>query len=103
MLAEYLDQVVGPYLGDVPIEAAPPYAFPGLAKDLSGFPPTYIDNDEFDHLRSSGELFTDQLRSAGVDVEQTLSTGVLHGHLNLVGLDTAHTTLDRMAARLRKR
>lgn len=92
-----------PYLGDVPIEAAPPYAFPGLAKDLSGFPPTYIDNDEFDHLRSSGELFTDQLRSAGVDVEQALSTGALHGHLNLVGLDTAHATLDRMADRLRKR
>ncbi|WP_327313537.1 alpha/beta hydrolase fold domain-containing protein [Streptomyces sp. NBC_01235] len=103
LLTEHLDQVFGPYLGDVPIEAAPPYAFPGLAGDLSGFPPTYIDNDEFDHLRSSGELFTDQLRSAGVDVKQAISAGVLHGHLNLVGLDTAHATLDRMADRLRKR
>ncbi|MFH8491062.1 alpha/beta hydrolase [Streptomyces longisporoflavus] len=97
-----LDQVFSGYLGDVPLTEASPYAFPGLAEDLSGFPPTYIDNDEFDPLRASGELFTDQLRAAGVDVEQALSPGVVHGHLNLVGLDTAHATLDRMAARLRQ-
>ncbi|MFI7131349.1 glycoside hydrolase family 3 C-terminal domain-containing protein [Nonomuraea sp. NPDC050153] len=103
LLTKHADQVFRAYLGDEPIETASPYAFPGLAKDLSGFPPTYVDNDEFDHLRSSGELFTEQLRAAGVDVEQALSAGVLHGHLNLVGLDTAHATLDRMAARLRKR
>ncbi|MFF9778614.1 alpha/beta hydrolase fold domain-containing protein [Streptomyces sp. NPDC013978] len=103
LFTPHLGQVIAAYLGDTPVESASPYAFPGLAKDLSGFPPTYVDNDEFDHLRSSGELFTDQLRTAGVDVEQVLSAGVPHGHLNLVGLDTAHATLDRMAARLRKR
>ncbi|MFJ9085496.1 alpha/beta hydrolase [Streptomyces sp. NPDC102384] len=101
LLTGNLDQVFGTYLGDLPIETAPPYAFPGLAKDLSGFPPTYIDNDEFDPLRSSGERFTDQLRAAGVDVEQALSAGVVHGHLNLVGLDAVHATLDRMSARMR--
>ncbi|MHC5263524.1 alpha/beta hydrolase [Streptomyces sp. UC4497] len=100
LLTKNLDQVFGPYLGNVPIEAAPPYAFPGLAQDLSGFPPTYIDNDEFDPLRSSGEQFAEQLHAAGVDVEQALSAGVIHGHLNLVGLDAAHATLDRMATRL---
>lgn len=103
LLTKRLDQLFGPYLGDEPIETASPFAFPGQAKNLNGFPPTYIDNDEFDPLRSSGEHFAHQLRSAGVDVEQALSAGVLHGHLNLVGLDTAHTTLDRMAARLRER
>ncbi|MEU1167338.1 alpha/beta hydrolase fold domain-containing protein [Streptomyces sp. NPDC005921] len=97
----HLDKVFEAYLGDEPVETASPYAFPALAKDLSGFPPTYIDNDEFDPLRSSGERFTEQLRAAGVDVEQVLSAGVVHGHLNLVGLDTARVTFDRMAARLR--
>ncbi|MEU1472413.1 alpha/beta hydrolase fold domain-containing protein [Streptomyces sp. NPDC005761] len=103
MLSKLLDQLFGPYLGDQPIETASSYAFPGLAKDLNGFPPTYIDTDEFDPLRSSGETFAHQLHAAGVDVEQALSAGVLHGHLNLVGLDAAHATLDRMAARLRER
>lgn len=96
-----IDQVFALFLDDAPVETASPYAFPGHADDLSGFPPTYIDNDEFDDLRSSGELFADQLRTAGVKVEQVTSPGVLHGHLNLVGLDITHASLDRMAARLR--
>ncbi|MFH8491082.1 alpha/beta hydrolase [Streptomyces longisporoflavus] len=103
MFTQNMDQVFPGYLGDIPIEEASPYAFPGLSKDLSDFPPTYIDNDEFDVLRASGELFTEQLDAAGVNVEQTLARGVVHGHLNLVGLDSATTTLDRMAARLRER
>lgn len=97
-----LNQVVTLMLDGVPIETASPYLFPGHTERLAGFPPTYIDNDEFDPLRSSGELFADQLRTAGVEVEQVLSPGVPHGHLNLVGLDAAHASLDRMAARLKR-
>lgn len=99
---ELLDQVLAIVLDGAPVETAPPYVFPGLAADLAGFPPTYLDNDEFDCLRSSGELFADQLRAAGVEVEQVLSVGVPHGHLNLIGLEAAHASLDRMAARLRR-
>ncbi|TMR91004.1 alpha/beta hydrolase [Nonomuraea basaltis] len=95
-------QVFAIYLDGAPVETASPYAFPGHAEDLRGFPPTYLDNDEFDQLRSSGERFAEQLRTADVEVEQVTSPGVLHGHLNLVGLDVAHATLDRMAARLRQ-
>ncbi len=102
MVDEQLDMVSALMLGGDPIESATVYVFPGHAEDLTGFPPTYIDNDEFDSLRSSGERFTEQLRAAGVEVEQVLSAGVLHGHLNIVGLDAAHATLDRMAARLRR-
>uniref|UniRef100_UPI003F4940A4 alpha/beta hydrolase n=1 Tax=Nonomuraea bangladeshensis TaxID=404385 RepID=UPI003F4940A4 len=98
--AHLIDQVFAIYLDGAPVGTASPYAFPGHAEDLRGFPPTYLDNDEFDQLRGSGERFADQLRAAGVEVEQVTSPGVLHGHLNLVGLDVAHATLDRMAARL---
>lgn len=102
VLASHLDQVFAIYLDGAPVETASPYALPGLAEDLTGFPPTYIDNDEFDSLRSSGERFADQLRAAGVEVEQVTSAGVLHGHLNIVGLDAAHAGCDRIAARLRQ-
>ncbi|MFJ9085510.1 alpha/beta hydrolase [Streptomyces sp. NPDC102384] len=102
MLNEHLDPVLDLMLDGAPVETASAYVFPGHAEDLSGFPPTYIDNDEFDPLRSSGERFAEQLRAAGADVEQVLSAGVLHGHLNMTGLDAAHATLDRMAARLCK-
>lgn len=87
------------YLGGS-TEGAPPYAFAGLSTDLTGFPPTLIDNDEFDDLRCSGEAFARQLRDAGVDVEQVTTQGVPHGHLNRVGFDPTHASLDRMAARL---
>ncbi|MER6327311.1 alpha/beta hydrolase [Streptomyces coelicoflavus] len=102
LTGEQLGMVLPLMLDGTPVEEASPYVFPGHCDDLSGFPPTYVDNDEFDPLRSSGERFAEQLRAAGVEVEQTLSAGVMHGHLNIVGLDAAHATLDRMAARLLK-
>ncbi|KUO05553.1 alpha/beta hydrolase fold domain-containing protein [Streptomyces caeruleatus] len=102
LVNEQLDLMTALMLDGAPVETASAYVFPGHAEDLTGFPPTYLDNDEFDSLRSSGERFAEQLRAAGVDVEQVLSTGVVHGHLNIVGLDAARATLDRMAARLRK-
>ena len=39
-----------------------PYAYAGLAEDLSHFPPTFIENSEFDVLRSSPEEFARQLQ-----------------------------------------
>lgn len=87
------------YLGG-PVEGASPYAFAGLSADLTGFPPTLIDNDEFDDLRCSGERFAAQLEAAGVEVEQVTTAGVPHGHLNNVGFGPTHASLDRMAARL---
>lgn len=86
------------YLG--PGVAPSPESFPGLAQDFSGFPPTYIENDQFDTLRASGEKFTQQLREAGVDVEEFLVEGVPHGHLNKSGLDAQRASMDAFAARL---
>ena len=89
----------GNYIGSDPT-AADGYAFPGHASVLTGFPSTYIENSEFDELRSSGERFGEQLAEAGVDVDVATAAGVPHGHLNAVGSPLTSATLDRFAARL---
>ncbi|WP_425955612.1 alpha/beta hydrolase [Xylanimonas sp. McL0601] len=85
------------YLGDGP---ATPYAYAGLSQDLSVLSPTYVENAEFDVLRASGEAFAQQLRDAGVHVEEHLRKGVPHGHLDAIGLDAAAATLDALTKRL---
>jgi xylan 1,4-beta-xylosidase len=87
------------YIGRNPA-TADAYAFPGHASDLAGYPPTYIENCEFDELRASGEGFGRQLASAGVDVEVTTAAGVPHGHLDAIGSPLTAATLDRFAARM---
>lgn len=72
------------YLGRV--TDIPAHETPGLA-DLTGYPPTRIVVSEFDDLRSSGELFAQQLASRGVAVETTVAEGMLHGHLNIPPVD----------------
>ncbi len=88
------------YLGGGP---ATPYAYAGLAQDLSQLPPTYVENAEFDVLRASGDSFVGQLRASGVEVQSHLRRGVPHGHLDAIGLDAAAATLDALATRLRGR
>jgi xylan 1,4-beta-xylosidase len=85
------------YLGP---EGPQRYAFAGDADDLTGYPPTFIENDEFDDLRASGEAFATQLRAAGVPVEMTTACGVSHGHLNPVGSPQMRASLVRYAERL---
>lgn len=64
-----------------------PAWMPGETKDLSGLPPAQIINCEYDTLRASGELYGEQLRAAGVDVEVVTELGVPHAHLNRVPED----------------
>lgn len=75
----------------------PGWAMPGWAEDLSGIPRTFIENCEFDELRASGELFGDQLRSAGCEVEMRTVAGEVHGHLNVPGLPSAKRTCARIS------
>lgn len=88
------------YVGELGEAPLPRYAYAGEAADLSGFPPTYVENAELDTLRPSGEAFVAQLRAAGVDVEEHLVRGVPHGHLDLVGLPAAAETMTAIADRL---
>jgi acetyl esterase len=83
-----------------PVSSATPLAYPGLANDLSGFAPTYIETSEFDDLRSSGERFAEQLRHDGVRVDYVVAAGVPHGHLNTVGSPYASASFARIARRL---
>lgn len=70
-----------------------PYAFPG-AHDPSGLPPTIIVNSERDDLRSSGELFARELKTAGVPVDCTFEPGTVHGHLDTPELPYALRTVN---------
>ncbi|MBD3689734.1 alpha/beta hydrolase [Nanchangia anserum] len=77
------------------------WALPGQADDLTGFPPTYIENCEFDELRASGEKFATQLREVGCDVEMHTVPGEIHGHLSVPGLPSATQTCANMATYLK--
>jgi acetyl esterase/lipase len=79
----------------------PPEAMPGAAR-LSGLPRTSIVISEYDDLRPSAELFADQLRESGVDVETSLARGMTHGHLDRVpALPQVAASLEVFAAALR--
>ncbi|GAB3790948.1 alpha/beta hydrolase [Nocardioides ungokensis] len=85
------------YVGG-PATACDGYAMPALA-DLAGLCPVLLANAEYDDLRSSGESFAAALGTAGVDVQQVVARGVLHGFLNLPAeVDPVGRVLDLMAA-----
>ena len=104
--AEVMEAMNANFLGE-PVHEAPAYAFVGdghgSAADLTGWPSTYIENCENDDLRASGEALARRLAAAGVDVECVTCAGVPHGHLNAVGSPLTSQSLDRFAARLRRR
>lgn len=55
------------------------YASPSLA-DLKGFPKTYIETAEYDCLRDEGIQFAEQLKKAGVEVEEHHTKKTVHGY-----------------------
>lgn len=73
--------------------SAAPYAFPG-DNALPGLPPVRIVNAEADELRSSGELFAQQLAAAGVAVTCQTQSGTQHGFLDIPRHPGALQTLD---------
>jgi acetyl esterase len=82
---EILAPMIENYLGG-PASGASPYAMPGVADDLTGLPPTYIFNNEYDGLRASAEKFADQLAAGGTRVVLETLPGVGHGHFSRPGL-----------------
>jgi acetyl esterase/lipase len=84
------------YLGG-PASRADGYAMPAGAV-LEGLCPVLLLNSEYDDLRASAEVFAGQLAVAGVDVQQVLVRGMLHGFLNLhAGIAPVDEALDLMA------
>lgn len=91
---EVLQLISVNYVGD-PALLADPYAFPG-GHDLTGLPPTFLLNSDFDSIRASAEQFAIELIAAGVDTLLVREPRTLHGHLDGVQ-DGSTTSLARMA------
>lgn len=71
-------------LGDNVALAVQYHAFPGDTQDKSGQAPFLNIHAEKDTLRSSGELWTKQLRAAGVPVDEFIERGTSHGYINTI-------------------
>jgi acetyl esterase/lipase len=74
---------------------ADPYAFAGNG-DVSNQPPVYVLNSEADRLRASGELYAEQLQSAGVQARVEYEPNTVHGHLNEPYSDGGPRSIDRI-------
>ncbi|BCY11168.1 alpha/beta hydrolase [Actinoplanes sp. L3-i22] len=81
---------------------ADPYAFPGVG-DVVGIAPTLIVNCESDTLRSSGELYAEQLRAAAVETSVHLLPGAAHGTLNDPFTEAGERTVDLLSSWLADR
>ena len=74
--------MVDVYLPDVPSRTHP-YASPLFAADLSGLPPAYVMNAEFDPRRDECEAYVARLRDAGVAAVARTMSGHVHGSMSL--------------------
>lgn len=64
----------GPWLDD-------PVAFPVLAEELTGLPPTLVHMAEFDPIRDAGRAYAAKLVLAGNDVTVRTARGMIHGFM----------------------
>ncbi len=70
------------YLPDI-AGRAHPYASPLFAADLSGLPPAYVMNAEFDPRRDECEAYVARLRDAGVQAVARTMAGHVHGSMSV--------------------
>jgi acetyl esterase len=89
-----VDLMFGAYRGQ---QESAPYLTPE-GHDLAGLPPCLVVVSEYDDLRASGEAFVHAARTDGVEVDEYLARGVIHGHLSLTPLvPEVDATLQRLA------
>ena len=80
-----------------------PYAAP-LRADLAGLPPCLLHIAELDVLASENQAMAARLRAAGIDVEDTVFLGTVHGFLRAVAhVGQARRAVEQAGAWLRAR
>lgn len=98
---EALDWFVAQYLPDA-AAAMDPAAYPILAQDFSGLPPTYLVIAGCDILRDVIELYERRLRAAGVAVASTTYEHTIHGFTCMAAvIDAGVRAIDECGNRLR--
>lgn len=70
-------------------DRAHPYASPLFAPDLSGLPPAYVMNAEFDPRRDECEAYVTRLQDAGVPAVARCLAGHVHGSLWIMDWEPA--------------
>ena len=90
------------YLGEEEPQPAE-YASPAEAKDVSKFPPTYVEVAEFDCLHDEGVAFSEKLKRAGVATELHEIKGGCHGYETATGSLLVQACMDMRIAWMRKR
>ena len=79
------------------------YASPAEAKDVSKFPPTYIEVAEFDCLHDEGLAFCEKLKEAGVTTEFHEIKGGCHGYETATDSLLVQSCMNMRIAWMRKR
>jgi acetyl esterase len=84
-------------------QATFPFVSPLLAEDVSGLPPALVITAEFDVLRDQGEAYAHRLREAGISVQLTRYSGMLHDFAIFPGIfDQAKDAIDEISDALRR-
>jgi acetyl esterase/lipase len=79
-----------------------PLASPLRVASLAGLPPATVITAEYDPLRNEAEAYAARLAEAGVPVDLTRYSGVVHGFFTMIGvLDVAREAVGHAARRLR--
>ena len=91
---------LGHYL-ESPDQERDPRGSPLFYEKFDGLAPAIVVTAGFDVLRDEGEAYATKLRDAGVRVEYTCETGMIHGFFNMSGaVPAARDANERMARSL---
>ena len=83
--------------------AGDPDASPAAAADLAGVPPAYVAVAAHDVLRDDGLAYARALRAAGVEAEDVVFDGMVHGFLRWGGVvDAARELVVALGERARR-